>query len=166
MQLKYGCAVICRNTLGPNETICHISLRYNIKILQLVHIDWPCWNRYQAVSEVFWQLLTPFVSLSCLGKHFRRMKLYYDIIADYPWPRWLSQDIMADRIIRGTVAWLYSFPDTCLSYYDISTTYKQPYDAKIDHIVYSKVFKISQNWPHGLCPIIGKTWIHERQIFL
>ena len=48
---------------------------------------------------------------------------------------------MADRIIRDTVAWLYTFTDTCPSLYDISTTritYKQPYGAKIDRM-YSKV---------------------------
>ena len=126
--------ITIRDQLTPNETICHMYLHLRwITILQF--IKRPCF-KLQLQCCFFRHLL--FVRLES-GKTLqrRRMKLYYDIIVDYPWTRWLSQDIMADRIIRGTVAWLYVFADTCLSvrglsHYDISTTRKQPHDAKID----------------------------------
>ena len=132
MQLQLLC--LCVAVLGPNKTICHISLRCNIIILltDLVEI---AIRLFPKCSGNFLHLLLVCLVWENTSYSWKRMKLDYDVIADYPWPRWLSQDIMDDRIIRATVAWLYTFPDTCLSYYRISSTcYKKPNDAKIDHM--------------------------------
>ena len=138
LQLPQSCA--CVIISSSHQTICHLfahqpSLYHNLATY--THVDLVNQANSEATSSSFVLVCIVWENTSL----WKRMKLYYDIIADYPWLRWLSQDIMADRIIRDTVAWLYTFNDTCPSLYDISTTritYKQPYGAKIDRM-YSKV---------------------------
>ena len=162
MQLQLLC--LCVAVLGPNKTICHISLRCNIIILltDLVEI---ATSLSLKCSGNFLHLLLLCLVWENTSYSWKRMKLDYDVIADYPWPRWLSQDIMADRIIRATVAWLYTFPDTCLSYYRISSTcYKKPNDAKIDHMDsgvpwINHMGSVLESAIHGLAASLKDGWV-------